>query len=506
MHDVPPEIVESIVGGLDPDIDIRALAALARTSTIFHESALDALWKHQDTFLNLIRCMPADVWETTIVARTPTLTPTREILPSDWDRVMKYAPRVKSLLCCAPENPSMTAVYQMLRESAPSSESLLPNLKRLKWRNYDSPDFSFIDLFLGPQVTSVILGTPFDKQCPILATLGQTNPGLLSVVIQGVNVGSPGSEKSQLWNFIRALPLVEVLDVRVVDSEILQYLGGLPSLKGLSTCISDPSPLQGIASRSLFSNLRNLSLQPKQEDRRGVEIASLIALLRACDSPPLTSFVAFSIVQWTLKQVEELYEVLSGHCLNEHLLILQFEFIMKTKPPLLTPHPGHFFRPLFSFARLTVLEIDVPAGYDLEDKTVEDMARAWPNLEELSLKSRSDHQPRCTLKSLHSFARHCPRLCALHLTFDASGVPPSLIMPTDPLPQGKLMSLNVAYSRTSYNSLPAVAVFMASLFSNIKKIVTDDGFLWDMNDSVGRLRHAHWEDIAWLLWGGVRHR
>jgi hypothetical protein len=42
-----------------------ALSALARTSQFFHNPALNVLWRHQDTLVNLIRCMPEDLWDIT---------------------------------------------------------------------------------------------------------------------------------------------------------------------------------------------------------------------------------------------------------------------------------------------------------------------------------------------------------------------------------------------------------------------------------------------------------
>jgi hypothetical protein len=42
-----------------------ALSALARTSQFFHNPALNVLWRHQDTIVNLLKCMPEDLWDIT---------------------------------------------------------------------------------------------------------------------------------------------------------------------------------------------------------------------------------------------------------------------------------------------------------------------------------------------------------------------------------------------------------------------------------------------------------
>ena len=64
-----PEIVDSVFSHLDPTPgkEGRELAALARTCTMFHDIALDALWWHQESIINLIRCMPTELWEIVIV-------------------------------------------------------------------------------------------------------------------------------------------------------------------------------------------------------------------------------------------------------------------------------------------------------------------------------------------------------------------------------------------------------------------------------------------------------
>lgn len=56
-----PEIVRMICTLLTAPAE---LAAMARTCNLFSDAALDVLWRRQDSILNLIRCMPPDLWET----------------------------------------------------------------------------------------------------------------------------------------------------------------------------------------------------------------------------------------------------------------------------------------------------------------------------------------------------------------------------------------------------------------------------------------------------------
>lgn len=79
-----PELVGAVFRNLDPswteDAQLQDLAVLARTCTGFHDIALDALWRHQYGILNLIRCMPADLWEVVEADAPQNNRPARRIL------------------------------------------------------------------------------------------------------------------------------------------------------------------------------------------------------------------------------------------------------------------------------------------------------------------------------------------------------------------------------------------------------------------------------------------
>jgi hypothetical protein len=66
-----PEILAIVCTEVAPDVDLdsrekqdlASLAALARTSHIFSESALNALWSGLADIVPLLQCMPSDLWE-----------------------------------------------------------------------------------------------------------------------------------------------------------------------------------------------------------------------------------------------------------------------------------------------------------------------------------------------------------------------------------------------------------------------------------------------------------
>jgi hypothetical protein len=77
---------------------------------------------------------------------------------ADWPRFLKYAFRIKSLVCRDPEQefgvPDLLQVYDALRQGVPE-DHLLPNLEMLYWYHVGSGYAQFIDLLLGPKIASI---------------------------------------------------------------------------------------------------------------------------------------------------------------------------------------------------------------------------------------------------------------------------------------------------------------------------------------------------------------
>ncbi|KAJ7657177.1 hypothetical protein DFH06DRAFT_1297871 [Mycena polygramma] len=485
------------VSALDADYETAELAALSRTSIIFSEPALDVLWKKQGSILNLIRCFPADLWASRVEISHGSWSVPRELVPSDWDRVSRYAPRVKELLCDdTPDLPFLSTVYGMLGRGVPGGY-LLPNLERLSWQHYDPAYSVFMNLFLGPRIKSISIGRLDDGRCPALATLAHTHPELVSLETEAVNGDSEPAERNQLYNCVRALKHLEFLDVRTIDSESLLHLGALPTFKTLRAVSPNSLSFPGVPDSSMFSQLRAFSSRPEQDQGGG--ILPLLALMCTWATTQLSTFEADIFECRGPDDIDALYKSLASHCSHDHLTMLQLEF-MQSDPPALLAHPGSLFSPLSCFTRLTVVEIQVPAGYDLEDATVAEIARAWPAIEELGLRSRATHEPRCTLLSLPSFARHCPHLWLLSITVDASEVPRAPFAAGLAQPQDKLKFLDVGTSPISTVGAITSAAFISSIFTGLTQITADRGW------NVGDVHYKQWMRIQRLIPGLVNRR
>ncbi|KAF7378159.1 hypothetical protein MSAN_00240400 [Mycena sanguinolenta] len=139
---------------------------------------------------------------------------------------------------------------------------------------------------------------------------------------------------------------------------------------------------------------------------------------------------------------------------------------------------GTQLRSLFHFQFLTFVELSAPAGFDLDNATVADMALAWPHLQTLELRaSNYTHvKPRVTLGGLLPLAQYCLKLRSLHMSFDASTVPEWETLKTSAkkkkrVRQDQFQKLHVAQSPVE-KSL-AVAAFLSSVFPKLNSITTD---------------------------------
>lgn len=117
-------------------------------------------------------------------------------------------------------------------------------------------------------------------------------------------------------------------------------------------------------------------------------------------------------------------------------------------------------------------------GIDLDDRAIEVITQAWPNLREFTLGERRPAQPMCTLYSLHHFAEHCPNLSTLRIAVNAVKV--ACDPPNDAAhPPSQLLELDVMHSPCGVQT-DRIAKYLYDLFPTLKEF---------------RSRHMEWADV-----------
>ncbi|KAJ6587587.1 hypothetical protein DFH09DRAFT_909630 [Mycena vulgaris] len=126
----------------------RHLSVLARTSTIFQNPALNVLWAEQSTILNLLRCMPDDLWDISRTDYNPYITHIRlrrVITSTDWERPLLYSHRVRTFYMRRTCSPESSDAFEALRLSL-AGQYLFPSLQSFHW-------FPPLELFPHPLVS-----------------------------------------------------------------------------------------------------------------------------------------------------------------------------------------------------------------------------------------------------------------------------------------------------------------------------------------------------------------
>ncbi|KAJ7116932.1 hypothetical protein C8R44DRAFT_879462 [Mycena epipterygia] len=423
----------------EPADSYGTLAALARTCTTFQNPALDILWRNQDTLMNLLRCMPTDLFSEEArygLKNTSTLTTLlrllRPIVASDWERPRLYLHRVRAIISGTTGGVSLAEVFPALSAFL-KDDCLFPNLSALHWW-HDNRDFPYIYLFLTSTITNLSVSSDgVDSHLSLLSALPRKCPALKDVsVFLRHNPDQLKTLSSTVQNslsiFIRALQHLEQLSIWVPDVAALEHIGRMPTLRSLElTTLPVAFASSPSSQTSMFVNLRHLALSD-------VDVQSATKFLQMCADAGLKSFEVEFTAPATSNQMENfagaLAQCSSSHSTLTYLTIdhsygvpgtwTNMSYIMDTK----------HLRTLFCFSQLQQICIIWRHKVDLDDATVSDMARAWPCLEILKLPEPI--HPRVTLHSFPILARHCPHLRTLRMSFDTSGIP----WPTNGTPPG----------------------------------------------------------------------
>jgi hypothetical protein len=130
-----------------------------------------------------------------------------------------------------------------------------------------------------------------------------------------------------------------------------------------------------------------------------------------------------------------------------------------------------------------LLEAVVLCCYEIHDADIEEMAKAWPALQLFQLRSsgvgREEPRPTLTLRSLYSFALHCPHIHQIRLAVDATaGIPPLEEMKANPnYKPSSLRTLDLQAS--SCGKVRLVAEFLGRLFTLLRALNVLD---WEGDD------------------------
>ncbi|KAJ7630183.1 hypothetical protein FB45DRAFT_1150117 [Roridomyces roridus] len=442
------------------------LAALARTSSVFFSHTIPLIWSSV-TLENLLRgCLPADSFDYAVIPmREFLLKVLRPLRDEDFERILSTHHTSNSFPLPLAVSIFPPVFRLAVDGSSWFSRNKLPNLRGICWEHFHN-EFPYIEDFLFPELT--MINIPYlslgDLDYPY--SLANRCPQLRDVTFPTDNLphefeGAVEQMNSAVSACLRGLHFLETLVVHELDHEAFRHVSRIPSLRSLRV---DKIPSSILTHHQpLFPSLQTLHLSSQTDQPT--------RLLERCIDIPLAKFFIFHI-RPTPDEAHRLFvAAASGIC---HTSMRSFSFYCRLEPDP-NHQPNHAtqsirassIRQLFCFANMTSVIIHLVTGVDLDDDTVEAMARSWRRVERLELQAQfGNPAPRASVGCLRAFVKYCPNLVGLYMTFDARVIPPSL--DESPIIQKSLESLIVATSPIEVESAQSIAEFMAGVFPSLK--------------------------------------
>jgi hypothetical protein len=396
---------------------------------------------------------------------------------------------------------------------------------KIHWDHRDPTIYPVISVFLTPRIHTLTLAPGPDlsysegnftmvpdpdskesiAQLSLLPLLGVKCPDLKEVNFRGRNrLVFSSTVLDSILLCLLGINRLEAFSIHNVNHPILGHLSRLPCLKSL--VIDELLTFDLPTNSDVESEGGNHFLALEELHMWSTTPQIAIALLAAVTHRPLTSLgIGFEKAFPNTDTITQLYSTIATHCSSATLESLHINdaFLEARSADMLNEDefesylvgPGAL-RPLFAFTNLTTVLLRPYFGFDIDDNTVTEMAKAWPRVEELTLTFGMDQhlalvRTEVTLNGVREIARHCSNLRELELFFDATNVPRL----DAAIQQTSLIRLEVACSPIS--SSGPTAIFLSHLFPNLKSVnsycsLTDNG-----EPSAVR----RWENVATLLKG-----
>ncbi|KAF7296928.1 hypothetical protein MIND_00924600 [Mycena indigotica] len=505
-----PEIVRLIIAqfaaGAKHASNLRSLGLACRA---FLEPVLDEMWHTQINLTGFLRTFPADAMrvEYSQTASEWDVQILRPLVPTDWERPLFYAHRVRSYRAFEDHRRNFAEVLGILSTSLPDAHSglLFPRLDSLVWSHSNASTCFYITLFLAPTLRMLNMASP------LLVSLLPRLPGRLPhIEIVTINLGlvKEATYGPPMSLFIQNLTSIVVLNIPVAAWQDLIHLSGLRRLMALAIGqLVGPTP-QEIEARApwrsdAFSTLRSLTFT-------SAPIKAVSAFFEAISSVELEKLDIGLNCLASTAAIGSLYLLIASRCSPATLTtfcqrtkLLDGREIDDAEIPQKRINVAAL-RELRVLRGLKKLAISSPAGFDLNDAGMTDIAHAFPQLEELVLADPipdsdeldDDGQrptpltvTHVTLAGLRTLGEHCPKLFRLGLSFDASIIPTPR-QPTRGKLRGPFSALAELHVRNSVlDDSIGVARFLSGVFPGAQ-IMSDEYGALPLSD--------HWESVLEL--------
>jgi len=267
---------------------------------------------------------------------------------------------------------------------------------------------------------------------------------------------------------------LETATINDCSWELLTRLAQLKKLQGLSIDLCSSTDVYPVPpTLDTFPELRTLSVYFETVDMS-------LAFLRWASLCKLTNLkiisTDFSRADYSA-DLQELLALIPSRCPFLQHIEMDLTF-SRPRQPVPWVLSKSILTPYLALRNLRVLDLTLaPRSYSpmFTDDELEQMAKAWPYLEKLHIKGYANGwilPTKLTLGCIVRLIRHCPKLVAFSLVFDAMKVPEANFTNADGsiVRNGSIQSLDVGNSPIS--SSHQVAAYLGRLMPALREITT----------------------------------
>ncbi|KIJ61443.1 hypothetical protein HYDPIDRAFT_115914 [Hydnomerulius pinastri MD-312] len=514
-----PELVCAIIAECDADPPHwgpdkisaqKTMASLARTCRIFKDPALDILWAHMSHLSQLILCLPIDAW---MVTEPPTrgeakktriktkLCLTRPLTESDWEIILSYTCRVRSLVFMTAERQEQTLETLLRLFDSPTTPPLVfPNLRTFTWHDKREGMLPCLPRCLSP--TLAVLSFNFrsqsrfpwsslgiQKMVDIVGSLAHKTP---DVIRFWCTVPPPFDPVEMFSGLICGWTRLTVVGMPIPNTRALLHLASLSLRKLFITIPPTWEPIETTHGVSVQfpDSLEELRIS----GRTFAPCAHFLARLHAA---PVSVGIS-SRRPYTGTEIQELAKVLSAQLSHQRLQELH---VGTGGPEKDASHVLELkdLEPLSRFTQLKDLDLNELCLGNIGDGDIHHLVSAWPRLVRFLFGAhrRSPAGPRLSIIGLQSVLTQCPMLETLALPVDFHFSPDMIITAEQPysgVVHTRLRNLHVGYG--SCNDPKSVAALLYAMLPPVHVRCVDD----DNDDDEELLsRIAAWVEVEYLL-------
>lgn len=461
-----------------------SLAALCRTCRLFHEPALNVLYKSLESLRPLLFCIP------TIFTIGNRITMLKEFRLSDWQRMHYYAKRVHSLRVSDQEEVVIDKTILQALAISSLTPPMFPHLKRLWWSGNSADALPLLCSLVNAKLEWLILHDMDPMLLPrVIPHITSSNSLRVACFPAKYSMRHIHSDVFQSWRNLQNLVC------GLVNDATLYHLATSSKLTHLTIQVdetNDYSALMKLTDQPVFTALQGL-------DITATHTLHCIPILEIAELPSLHSLHIHS-TETGLTDVElhQCFCLISRHCTDLRDLRMKELQVSPPKFPVGYIITFDSLNTLFSLHHLEALHLDTTCTFSLNDKELGQLASTWLKLRVLELGTENGWRKpsNITLQGFAELLRRCPVLSAVGLTMNALAPDINHRRPGRGIRRNGLEVLRVADSKIT--DPLTVAAFLSDVAPNAEITGYEIGYdVYGMLNT-RMLYQERWEEVSIL--------